>query len=61
MPLVDSEGRMIGRFRSMQHYIDCHTRLCEECGEERLPYELEDGVCVYCKQDELHNTEEDNR
>ena len=60
MPTLDEHGRLTGKFESIDHFIDCHTRLCKECGKERTNYELhEDGVCDYCKK--LHDTEEDER
>ena len=58
MPTLDKHGRLTGKFKSIDHFIDCHTRLCKECKEPRVNYELrEDGVCVYCKK--LHDTEEE--
>ena len=60
MPTLDKHGRLTGKFESIDHFIDCHTRLCKECRQPRVNYELhEDGVCVYCKK--LHDTEEDER
>ena len=53
MPLVDSEGRMVGHFKSIEHFIDCHTRICPECGEERLTYEMtEFEICIYCQMED---------
>ena len=50
MPMLDEHGRLTGRFKSLDHYIDCHVRLCKKCNGEMLPYELDkDGVCVYCR------------
>ena len=58
MPLVDEHGRLTGKFKSIDHFIDCHTRLCKECKMPRLNYELrDDGVCVYCRM--LRDTEEE--
>ena len=60
MPTLDKHGRLTGKFKSIDHFIDCHTKLCKKCDGEMLPYELDkDGVCVYCKV--LRNTKEDER
>ena len=59
MPTLDKHGRLTGKFKSIDHFIDYHTKLCKECDGEMLPYELDkDGVCVYCKV--LRNTKENN-
>jgi len=51
MPMLDEHGRLTGKFESIDHFIDCHTRLCKECRQPRVNYELhDDGVCVYCRQ-----------
>ena len=56
MPTLDEHGRLTGKFESIDHFIDCHTRLCKECGKERTSYELhEDRVCVYCRQQKENN------
>ena len=48
MPTLDKHGRLTGKFESIDHFIDCHTKLCKECEEPRVNYELDkDGVCVY--------------
>ena len=52
MPLVDEHGRLIGRFESAEHFIMANSRLCTECNELRVNYELhKDGVCIYCREE----------
>jgi hypothetical protein len=37
------------RYESAEHFIMCNSRVCPECDELRVNYELnESGVCVYC-------------
>ena len=56
MPTLDKHGRLTGKFKSIDHFIDCHTKLCKKCGGEMLPYELDkDGVCIYCRQQKENN------
>jgi hypothetical protein len=41
------------RYESVEHFIMCNSRVCPECDELRVNYELnESGVCVYCEEDE---------
>ena len=41
------------RYESAEHFIMCNSRVCPECDELRVNYELnESGVCVYCEEDE---------
>ena len=52
MPPVDERGRLIGRFESAEHFIMANSRLCTECNELRVNYELhKDGVCIYCRKE----------
>jgi hypothetical protein len=48
------------RYESAEHFIMCNSRVCPECDELRVNYELnESGVCVYC-EDEGASEEERN-
>jgi hypothetical protein len=45
------------RYESAEHFILCNSRVCPECDELRVNYELnESGVCIYCEEDEDEQT-----
>ena len=52
MMVAKENGRQT-KFDSIDHFIQHHTKLCSECEEERLNYELnKDEVCIYCEKKE---------
>lgn len=39
-------------YESVEHFILCNSRVCPECKQLRVNYELnKDGVCVYCEDE----------
>ena len=43
------------KFDSLDDFIKHYTHVCEECGEERLNYEMGESVCIYCESKETND------